>query len=139
MLVAEPLEERRDRSRRPVEDGVDVPAAIGREAQHIAWQPDVVLAVGTRLQDFSTESGTVFKNPEVQLVSINAGRFDAIKRGLQKTAQALGAGVRSVLHGRTLSEELIDEVERTLVSADVGVRAAREIAREAVELGRRTA
>ena len=56
--------------------------------------------------------------------------FDAIKRGLQKTAEAFGAGVRSILHGRTLSEELIDEVERTLVSADVGVRAAREIAAE---------
>ena len=56
--------------------------------------------------------------------------FDAIKRGLQKTAEAFGAGFRSILHGRTLSEELIDEIERTLVSADVGVRAAREIAAE---------
>ena len=52
-----------------------------RAAQDIAWQPDVVLAVGTRLQDFTTESGTVFKNPDVQLVSINVGRFDALKRG----------------------------------------------------------
>lgn len=55
---------------------------FGEQAgQAIAWQPDVVLAVGTRLQDFTTESGTVFKNPDVQLVSINAGRFDAAKRG----------------------------------------------------------
>jgi fused signal recognition particle receptor len=53
---------------------------------------------------------------------------DAIRRGLQRTAEALGAGFRSVLHGRALSEELIDQVERTLVSADVGVKAAREIA-----------
>ena len=52
---------------------------------------------------------------------------EAIRKGLQKTAEALGAGFRSILHGRTLSEELIDEVERTLVSADVGVKAAREI------------
>jgi len=55
---------------------------------------------------------------------------EAIKRGLQKTAEVFGAGFRSILHGRTLSEELIDDVERTLVSADVGVRAAREIAAE---------
>jgi len=55
---------------------------------------------------------------------------EAIRKGLQKTAEALGAGFRSMLHGRTLSEELIDEVERTLVSADVGVKAAREIAAE---------
>lgn len=52
-----------------------------RAAQSIAWQPDVVLAVGTRLQDFSTESGTVFKNSDVRLVSVNVGRFDALKRG----------------------------------------------------------
>ncbi len=52
-----------------------------REGQPIAWEPDVVVAVGTRLQDFSTESGTVFKNPDVQLVSVNVGRFDALKRG----------------------------------------------------------
>ena len=43
---------------------------------------------------------------------------EAIKRGLQKTAEVFGAGFRSILHGRTLSEELIDEVERTLVSAE---------------------
>lgn len=54
--------------------------------------------------------------------------LDAMRRGLRRTAEAIGAGFRSMLHGRTLSEELIDEVERTLVAADVGVRAAREIA-----------
>ncbi|MFM1936087.1 MAG: Signal recognition particle receptor FtsY [Planctomycetota bacterium] len=53
--------------------------------------------------------------------------MDAIRRGLRRTAEAFGAGFRSILHGRTLSEELIDQVERTLVSADVGVRAAREL------------
>ena len=54
--------------------------------------------------------------------------LDAIKRGLRKTADAFGAGFRSVLHGRSLSEDLIDEIERRLVAADVGVRAARETA-----------
>lgn len=47
---------------------------------NIAWNADVVLALGTRLQDFTTESGTVFKNKDVQLVSVNIGRFDAHKR-----------------------------------------------------------
>ena len=55
---------------------------FGESAGHgIAWEADVVVAVGTRLQDFTTESGTVFKNPDVRLVSINAARFDALKRG----------------------------------------------------------
>ncbi len=53
--------------------------------------------------------------------------IDAIRRGLSRTAQALGAGLRTLLHGRPLSEELIDEIESRLIAADVGVRAAREI------------
>lgn len=47
----------------------------------VAWNPDVVLAVGTRLQDFTTESGSVFKSPDVQLIGLNVARFDALKRG----------------------------------------------------------
>lgn len=51
----------------------------------------------------------------------------ALKKGLAKTAEALGAGLRSLLRGRQLSEELIDEIERRLIAADVGVKATREI------------
>ena len=53
--------------------------------------------------------------------------FDAIKKGLQKTAQAVGGQLRSLLLGRSLSEELIDEIESRLIAADVGVKAAREL------------
>lgn len=53
--------------------------------------------------------------------------IDAIRRGLARTAQAFGAGLRSMLHGRALSEELIDEIESRLIAADVGVRATKEI------------
>ena len=53
--------------------------------------------------------------------------FDAIKRGLQKTAEAVGGQLRSLLLGRALSEELIDEIETRLIAADVGVKAAREL------------
>jgi fused signal recognition particle receptor len=55
---------------------------------------------------------------------------DAIRRGLSKTAEVLGAGVRSILHGRALSEDVIGEIETVLVQSDVGVRAAREIVDE---------
>jgi fused signal recognition particle receptor len=53
--------------------------------------------------------------------------IEAVRRGLLRTASAVGAGLRSVLHGRRLDDALIDEVETQLISADVGVRAAREI------------
>jgi 3D-(3,5/4)-trihydroxycyclohexane-1,2-dione acylhydrolase (decyclizing) len=47
-------------------------------ANHLATDADVVLAVGTRLQDFATASWTVF-GPEMLLVTLNAARFDAVK------------------------------------------------------------
>ncbi|MFO0827403.1 MAG: signal recognition particle-docking protein FtsY [Phycisphaerales bacterium] len=51
----------------------------------------------------------------------------ALKKGLAKTADVLGAGLRSLLRGRQLSEELIDQIEQRLIAADVGVKATREI------------
>ena len=48
-------------------------------ANALAADADVVLAVGTRLQDFTTGSWSVFRNPKMQLVSINVSRFDATK------------------------------------------------------------
>ncbi|MBB5954593.1 3D-(3,5/4)-trihydroxycyclohexane-1,2-dione acylhydrolase (decyclizing) [Saccharothrix tamanrassetensis] len=49
-------------------------------ANVLAAEADVVLAVGTRLQDFTTASWTVFRR-DVRLVSVNAARFDAVKHG----------------------------------------------------------
>ena len=48
-------------------------------ANQMAEQADLVLAVGTRLQDFSTGSWTVFQSPDFKLVSVNVGRHDATK------------------------------------------------------------
>jgi 3D-(3,5/4)-trihydroxycyclohexane-1,2-dione acylhydrolase (decyclizing) len=47
-------------------------------ANALAGEADVVIAVGTRLQDFTTGSWSVF-SPEARFVSLNAGRFDATK------------------------------------------------------------
>jgi 3D-(3,5/4)-trihydroxycyclohexane-1,2-dione acylhydrolase (decyclizing) len=49
-------------------------------ANALAAEADLVLAVGTRLQDFTTASWSVF-SPDVLLVTINAARFDAVKHG----------------------------------------------------------
>jgi 3D-(3,5/4)-trihydroxycyclohexane-1,2-dione acylhydrolase (decyclizing) len=47
-------------------------------ANRLAAAADVVLAVGTRLQDFTTGSWTVF-GEETTIVALNAARFDATK------------------------------------------------------------
>jgi 3D-(3,5/4)-trihydroxycyclohexane-1,2-dione acylhydrolase (decyclizing) len=42
---------------------------------------DLVLALGTRLQDFTTGSGKLVRDHDDRLISINVARHDAIKRG----------------------------------------------------------
>lgn len=48
--------------------------------QEISHEADLVLALGTRLQDFTTESGTIFRNPNVKVIGVNVARYDALKR-----------------------------------------------------------
>lgn len=61
-------------------------------ANGLAAEADVVLAIGTRLQDFTTGSWSVFQNPELKIVTINAARFDALKhRALPVVADARAA------------------------------------------------
>src|SRR5699024_9913678 len=46
-----------------------------------AAQADVVIGIGTRYEDFTTASMTVFQNPSVRFVNINVTGFDAYKLG----------------------------------------------------------
>jgi len=48
--------------------------ALGAEA-------DVILAVGTRLSDFTTGSRALFQNPDLALLGLNVTPFDAAKHG----------------------------------------------------------
>jgi len=48
-------------------------------ANAIAAKADVIIAIGTRLQDFVTGSWSAFENPNMQLICINTARFDATK------------------------------------------------------------
>jgi len=48
-------------------------------ANELAAQADVVIALGTRLQDFTTASHTLFQNPQRRFVAINVCRHDAAK------------------------------------------------------------
>ena len=59
-------------------------------ANALAAEADVVLAVGTRLQDFTTGSWSVFGNEQMRLISLNAARYDAHKhRALSVVGDAL--------------------------------------------------
>ncbi len=57
--------------------GVTGTAAAGK----IASQADVVIAIGTRLTDFTTGSHSAFNNSDVRLIAINVNAHDAYKMG----------------------------------------------------------
>lgn len=48
-------------------------------ANRIARDADLILAVGTRLNDFHTASKSAFQSPNVDIVTINVNAFDAYK------------------------------------------------------------
>lgn len=53
---------------------------MGTKAANIlAKNADLILAIGTRLMDFTTLSKTAFQNPNVSIVGINVSNFDAYK------------------------------------------------------------
>ncbi len=63
----------------------DHPAHVGpvgilgsTSANELAAEADVILAVGTRLQDFTTGSWTAFA-ADAKFISVNAARWDAVK------------------------------------------------------------
>ncbi|WP_420347926.1 3D-(3,5/4)-trihydroxycyclohexane-1,2-dione acylhydrolase (decyclizing) [Pelagibius sp.] len=69
-------------------------------ANECAEEADVILAVGTRLQDFTTGSRALFKNPARRLIQLNTASFDAAKH----QAEPLVADAREGLD--TLSAQL---------------------------------
>jgi 3D-(3,5/4)-trihydroxycyclohexane-1,2-dione acylhydrolase (decyclizing) len=65
--------------------------ATGTSAANLlAADADLIIAIGTRLGDFTTASKTAFQNPALRFVNINVAEFDAFKHAaLPLTADAL--------------------------------------------------
>jgi len=81
----------------------DHPAAVGAigvtgasTANSLAAEADVILAVGTRLSDFTTASRSLFRNPEVKLIQLNAASFDASKHGALPLVSDAKAGLEAL-------------------------------------------
>jgi len=74
----------------------------GLAANRIARDADLVIAVGTRLGDFTTGSRNLFKNPGASMLSLNVNSFDAAKMNsvtvvadARESLTALQAGLTS--------------------------------------------
>ncbi len=59
-------------------------------------QADLVLGVGTRFQDFTTGSWSLFQNPGRRLVSLNVAAYDAVKHGAEPLCCDAAAGLAAL-------------------------------------------
>jgi len=75
-------------------------------ANALASDADLIIAIGTRLQDFTTGSGLLLGNSHVDLLSINVARHDVTKRS---TLRLQGDALRSLQElGAALTESNCD-------------------------------
>jgi 3D-(3,5/4)-trihydroxycyclohexane-1,2-dione acylhydrolase (decyclizing) len=65
-------------------------------ANALAEEADVVLAVGTRLQDFTTGSWALFKNPDRRIIGLNVQAFDASKHSALPLVADARAGLEEL-------------------------------------------
>ena len=77
-----------------------------------AREADLVIAIGTRLSDFTTASKTAFQNPGVRFIGINVAAFDAFKH----------AALPLVADARVTLEELAVAVGNYRVDAAYAAR-----------------
>lgn len=68
-------------------------------ANGLAEQADVILAVGTRLADFTTGSWALFKNPDAKFVALNVAAIDAGKHGAMSLLADARVGIEALGEG----------------------------------------
>jgi 3D-(3,5/4)-trihydroxycyclohexane-1,2-dione acylhydrolase (decyclizing) len=91
-------------------DAIGVTGTPG--ANILAREADLVIAIGTRLSDFTTASKTAFQNPDVRFININVAAVDAYKH----------AALPLVADARVTLEELNAGHEGYRVSDDYAAR-----------------
>ncbi|WP_374979592.1 signal recognition particle-docking protein FtsY [Pseudomonas solani] len=95
---------------------VPVPAAVAESTPELIPEPVVEAPVAAPAQ------------PQPVTEAAKAGFFARLKQGLSKTSASLGEGMASLFLGRkAIDDDLLDEIETRLLTADVGVEATTAI------------
>lgn len=132
----------------PVVEPIAEPAPIVAEpvvAEPVAVEPIapvMVAPVAPVVQQPEPEPAPVVAAPAVAPVEVvaeapveaprteetKAGFFARLKQGLSKTSASIGEGMASLFLGRkTIDDDLLDDLETRLLTADVGVEATTQI------------
>ncbi|WMX44856.1 signal recognition particle-docking protein FtsY [Streptomyces roseicoloratus] len=123
--VGDEAETPREEPRRTVEE-VELPAAEAPEAPVVVEEP----------------AAEELAAPEIEVPEPTAGRLVRLRTRLARSQNSLGKGLLSLLSREHLDEDTWEEIEETLLTADVGVAPTQELVerlRERVKvLGTRT-
>lgn len=65
-------------------------------SNEMAADADLILAIGTRLQDFTTGSWALFRNPDLKIIGLNTQVFDAAKHRAQPLVADAKAGLAAL-------------------------------------------
>ena len=105
--------------RRPLPPAPPAPERIPEAAPQVPVTP---VEETPPVAEAPTAQAPVLERPEP-----TAGRLVRLRARLARSQNALGRGLLAVLARDRLDEDAWDEVEETLISADVGVEPTREI------------
>ncbi len=96
-------------------------------------EPEVVFEpetpVDSSVSDFiATDSAEVAEyHEETQERPKRAGLFSRLVKGLMRTRESIGAGFMALFRGKKLDDDLFDELETQLLTADLGVETTQRI------------
>ncbi|MBP5956188.1 signal recognition particle-docking protein FtsY [Pseudomonas anatoliensis] len=106
---------------------VPVVEPVGESAP-IVQQPEPVPAPVVAAPVLPVEVVTEAPVEAPRTEETKAGFFARLKQGLSKTSASIGEGMASLFLGRkTIDDELLDDLETRLLTADVGVEATTQI------------
>ena len=86
----------------------------GIAANKIAAEADLIIAVGTRLSDFTTDSKWAFQNSDVEFLSLNVNSFDAYKMNSEPFLCDARSGLVSIgeyLRTKKYKSAYLNEIE----------------------------
>ena len=96
-------------------------------------EPEVVFEPETPVDDsvsdfIATDSAEVAEfHEETQERPKRAGLFSRLVKGLMRTRESIGAGFMALFRGKKLDDDLFDELETQLLTADLGVETTQRI------------
>ena len=82
-------------------------------ANKLAAQADLILAVGTRLQDFTTASKSAFQHPKVKILQLNVSALDGYKMGATLLQADAKLGLQAI-HERLGSHSTDNRYQRQI-------------------------